>query len=137
MANKQLPLSLNSQTSTSVTEIAVARAVTMLRAVNAKYLIQLPDGDVVSHGGLELAPQKGAIKRKRRDPSVPYGAYTALIRAAGFDAMGVGDIVNIDTTGFEAESVRGVISARASKRWGNQSCITSVRGALIEVLRVQ
>jgi hypothetical protein len=137
MANKQLPLSLNNQAPASVTEIAVTRAVTMLRAANAKYLIQLPSGDVVSHGGLELAPQKRPVKRQRRDPSVPYGSYTALIRAAGFDDMAVGDIITVDTTGFEAESVRGVISARASKQWGNQSCISSVKDAMIEVLRVQ
>ncbi len=136
MANKQLPLSLNNQAPASVTEIAVTRAVTMLRAADAKYLIQLPGGDVISHGGLELAVPK-VNKRQRRDPSVPYGAYTALIRAAGFDDMAVGDIITIDTTGFEAESVRGVISARASKRWGNQACISSVKGAMIEVLRVQ
>jgi hypothetical protein len=136
MANNQLALNITPKTA-SVTEVAVTRAVTMLRAANAKYLIQLPNGDVISHGGLELAPQKGAIKRKRRDPSVPYGSYTALIRAAGFDNMAVGDIITIDTTGFEVECVRGVISARASKHWGNQACITSVKGAMIEVLRVQ
>jgi hypothetical protein len=135
MANNQLALNITAKTN-SVTEVAVTRAETLLRAANAKYLIQLPSGDVISHGGLELAVTK-PTKRQRRDPSVPYGSYTALIRAAGFDSMGVGDIVNIDTTGFDVESVRGVISARACKQWGNQSCITSVRGALIEVLRVQ
>jgi hypothetical protein len=136
MANNQLALNITPKTA-SVTEVAITRAVTMLRAASAKYLIQLPNGDVISHGGLELAPQKGAIKRKRRDPSVPYGSYTALIRAAGFDNMAVGDIIVVETTGFEAESVRGVISARASKLWGNQACISSVKGAMIEVLRVQ
>jgi hypothetical protein len=134
MANNQLFSSSNNQT--PVTEIAVTRAVTMLRAAKAKYLIQLPNGDVLSHGGLELAVPKN-ITRKRRDPSVPYGSYTALIRAAGLDSMAVGDIITIDTAGFDVEAVRGVISARACKAWGNRSSITAVKGSLIEVLRVQ
>ena len=127
-------MAITNQTA-SVTEIAVSRAVTMLRAANTKYLIQLPNGDVVSHGGLELAIPKNH-KRKRRDPSVPHGSYTALICAAGFDNMSVGDIITIDTTGFNIEAVRGGVSARACKKWGNKSCITSTRDTTIEVLRV-
>jgi hypothetical protein len=135
MANNQLALKIAPKNE-SVTEIAVTRATTMLRATNAKYLIQLPNGDILSHGGLELAVHKPS-KRQRRDPSVPHGSYTALICAAGFDSMAVGDIITIDTAGFDVESVRGVISARACKAWGNRSSITAVKGSMIEVLRVQ
>jgi hypothetical protein len=135
MANNQLALNITAKTD-SVTEVAVTRAETLLRAVKAKYIIQLPDGSVISQGGLELVVPK-LTKRQRRDPSVPYGSYTSLICACGFDQMQVGDVITIDTTGFDAESVRGVVSARASKLWGNKSSISSVKGSMIEVLRVQ
>ena len=135
MANNQLALNIAAKTD-SVTEVAVTRAETLLRAVKAKYIIQLADGSVISQGGLELATPK-LTKRQRRDPSVPHGAYTALITASGFDQMQVGDVLSIETAGFDEESVRGVVSARASKLWGNKSSISSVKGSTIEVLRVQ
>lgn len=135
MANNQLALNIAAKTD-SVTEVAVTRAETLLRAVKAKYIIQLADGSVISQGGLELVTPK-STKRQRRDPSVPYGAYTSLICASGFDQMQVGDVIAINTTGFDVEAVRGVVSARASKRWGNKACISSVKGTTIEVLRVQ
>jgi Fe-S cluster assembly ATPase SufC len=53
MANNQLALNIAAKTD-SVTEVAVTRAETLLRAVKAKYIIQLPDGSVISQGGLEL-----------------------------------------------------------------------------------
>ena len=140
MANNQLafPLaqSTAAPTTSSVVEKAISKAETMLKAVNAKYIVVLPDGSVISQGGLELAQPKQAIKRKRRDSDVPYGAYTILLQANGLDQMEKSDVIRVDAGAFSPEAVRGVACSRAAKLWGAGSVITTVVGTNVEILRV-
>jgi hypothetical protein len=137
MANNQLAFPLTPSTATpSVVEKAIAKAEVMLKAVNAKYIVVLPDGSVISQGGLELAQPKQAIKRKRRDTEVPYGAYTVLLQANGFDKMEKTDVLQVDVDAMSPESVRGVACSRAAKLWGAGSVITTVNGSTVEILRV-
>jgi hypothetical protein len=137
MANNQLAFPLTPPTATSsVVEKAIAKAEVMLKAVNAQYIVVLTDGSVISHGGLELAQPKQAIKRKRRDSAVPHGAYTVLLQANGFDKMEKTDVLQLDVGGFDPESVRGVACSRAAKMWGNGSVITTVNDSTVEILRV-
>ena len=121
----------------SVVDKAISKAEVMLKAVNAKYIVVLPDGSVISHGGLELAQPKQAIKRTRRDADVPYGAYTILLQANGFDKMEKTDVLQVDVGSMTPESVRGVACSRAAKLWGAGSVITTVNGTTVEILRVQ
>ena len=138
MANNQLAFPLTPSTATSsVVEKAISKAEVMLKAVNAKYIVVLPDGSVISHGGLELAQPKQAIKRTRRDADVPYGAYTILLQANGFDKMEKTDVLQVDVGSMTPESVRGVACSRAAKLWGAGSVITTVIGTTVEILRVQ
>ena len=123
-------------TTPSVVEKAISKAEVMLKAVNAKYIVVLPDGSVISQGGLELAQPKQAIKRKRRDSSVPHGTYTTFLQASGLDRMEKSDVIQVDVGGLEPEAVRGVACSRAVKLWGAGSVITTVRGRVLEVLRV-
>jgi hypothetical protein len=59
--NNQLSFPLNQSTTTpSVVEKAISKAETFLKAVNAKYIVVLPDGSVISHGELELAPTQAS-----------------------------------------------------------------------------
>jgi hypothetical protein len=133
----QLSFPLASTNATpSVVDKAISKAEVMLKAVNAKYIVVLPDGSVISQGGLELAQPKQAIKRKRRDTEVPYGAYTVLLQANGFDKMEKTDVLQIDTGAMSPESVRGVACSRAAKLWGAGSVITTVNGSTVEILRV-
>lgn len=142
MANtKQLSLSLNQTTTPtttmpSVVEKAVSKAELMLRAANAKYIIMLPDGSVISHGELELAQPKAPAKRQRRDASVPHGGYTAFLQVSGFDKMEKSDVLQLDVGAMEPEAVRGVACSRAAKLWGAGSVMTTVAGRVVEVLRV-
>jgi hypothetical protein len=138
MANTtQLSFPLNATNTTpSVVEKAIAKAEVMLKAVNAKYIVVLPDGSVISQGGLELAQPNQPIKRKRRDADVPYGAYTLLLQANGFDAMEKTDVLQVDVGAMAPESVRGVACSRAAKLWGAGSVITTVNGSTVEILRV-
>jgi hypothetical protein len=138
MANtNQLSFPLNTANATpSVVDKAISKAEVMLKAVNAKYIVVLPDGSVISQGGLELAQPKQAIKRKRRDTEVPYGAYTVLLQANGFDKMEKTDVLQVDVGAMSPESVRGVACSRAAKLWGAGSVITTVNGSTVEILRV-
>jgi hypothetical protein len=126
----------SSDATPSVVEKAIAKAEVMLKAVNAKYIVVLPDGSVISQGGLELAQPKQAIQRKRRDSAVPHGAYTVLLQANGFDAMEKSDVLQVDVGLMAPESVRGVACSRAAKLWGAGSVITTVNGSTVEILRV-
>lgn len=137
MANNQLAFPLTPSTATpSVVDKAISKAEVMLKAVNAKYIVVLPDGSVISQGGLELAQPKQAIKRKRRDAEVPYGAYTVLLQANGFDKMEKTDVLQVDVGAMSPESVRGVACSRSAKLWGAGSVITTVNGSTVEILRV-
>jgi hypothetical protein len=138
MANtNQLSFPLNtSSTTPSVVEKAISKAETFLKAVNAKYIVVLPDGSVISQGGLELAQPKQEGKRKRRDASVPHGAYTVLLQAKGLDNMEKSDVLQVDVGAMSPESVRGVACSRAAKLWGAGSVITTVNGSTVEILRV-
>lgn len=137
--NNQLSFPLNQSaapTTPSVVEKAISKAETFLKAVNAKYIVVLPDGSVISHGELELAQPKQALKRKRRDSSVPHGSYTVLLQANGLDSMEKSDVIKFDTGAFVPEAVRGVACSRAAKLWGAGSVITTVVGTTVEILRV-
>ena len=135
--NNQLSFPLAQSTTThSVVDKAISKAETFLKAVNAKYIVVLPDGSVISHGGLELTQPKQAGKRKRRDLSVPHGGYTVLLQANGFDQMNTSDVLQIDVGVMSAEAVRGVACSRAAKMWGAGSVITTVNGQVVEILRV-
>ena len=137
--NNQLSFPLNQSaapTTSSVVEKAISKAETFLKAVNAKYIVVLPDGSVISHGELELAQPKQAGKRKRRDMSVPHGGYTSVLQIGGFDKMEKSDVLQFDVGTMSAEAVRGVACSRAAKMWGAGSVITTVSGQVVEVLRV-
>ena len=135
--NNQLSFPLASTNTTpSVVEKAIAKAEVMLKAVNAQYIVVLTDGSVISHGGLELAQPKQAVKRKRRDSDVPHGTYTTFLQLKGFDAMEKSDVLQVDVGLMSPESVRGVACSRAAKLWGAGSVITTVNGSTVEILRV-
>lgn len=123
-------------TTSSVVDKAVSRAEVMLRAVNAKYIVVLPDGSVISQGGLELAQPKVPAKRTRRASEVPHGTYTTFLQTQGFDQMNKNDVLKIDAGSFNPEAVRGVACSRAVKLWGAGSIMTTVSGTTVEILRM-
>ena len=140
--NTQLSFPLNQETvapttTSSVVEKAISKAETMLKATNAKYIIVLPDGSVISHGELELARPKQRKKRTRRDSSVPHGTYTILLQSKGFDQMQKNDVLQVDAEAFEPEAIRGTACSRASRLWGAGSVLTTISGRVVEILRMK
>lgn len=120
---------------TAVSATALARAITLLTALKAEYVIKLPDAEPVVHGDLRLMPTK-PTKGKRRASTEPYGAYTNYCREQGVDKMQVGDVLAFTPFNLDAERVRSVASSLGGKTYGDGSVITAVRNGIVEILRV-
>jgi hypothetical protein len=122
---------------------ALARAETMLKAIDAKYILVLPQGVTITHGDLTLAePKKGVgrgkgVRRKRREEGVARGTYSDLVRAKGLESLAVGDSMKMEYEPFDPEAIRGAMSSVATRKWGNGSFITTRSGKLVELLRVK
>jgi hypothetical protein len=123
-------------TTKSVTATALSRAIGLLTALKAEYIIKLPDLDPIVQGDLQLMPAKPA-KGKRRPPTAPHGAYTNYCREQGVDKMQVGDVLSFKPDGFDAQRVRGVASSLGGKTYGDGSVITAVINGVVEIMRVQ
>ena len=110
------------------------KAVAMLSALKVDFVIKTEDGEYIKMGNLEVQePKTRATKRKSE---VPYGTYKNHIESFGFAAMQVGDVLVVPKGEYDAEAVRGSLSSRGCKLWGNGSTITSIVGDKVEVLRV-
>ena len=110
------------------------KAVAMLSALKVDFVIKTEDGEYIKMGNLEIQePKTRATKRKS---GVPYGTYKNYIESFGFTAMQVGDVLVVPKGTFDAETVRGSLSSRACKLWGNGSTTTAIVGDTIEILRV-
>ena len=123
-------------TTKSVTATALSRAIGLLTALKAEYIIKLPDLDPIVQGDLQLMPAKPP-KGKRRPPTAPHVAYTNYLREQGVDKMQVGDVLSFKPDGFDAQRVRGVASSLGGKCYGDGSVITAVHNGVVEILRVQ
>lgn len=124
-------------TTRSVTTTALARAIGLLTALKAEYIIKLPDLDLIVHGSMQLMPIKPPKPaRKRRESSAPHGAYTNFCRAKGVDKMQVGDVLSFTTDGLDVHRVRGVAGSLGAKLYGNDSVMTVVRGGIVEIMRI-
>jgi hypothetical protein len=120
---------------TSVTTTALARAITLLTALKADYIIRIPDLEPIVHGDMQLMPVKPP-KGKRSPATAPHGAYTNFCRAKGVDKMQVGDVLSFTTDELDVQRVRSVASSLGGKTYGDGSVITAVHGDLVEILRV-
>ena len=123
-------------TTKSVTATALSRAIGLLTALKAEYVIRIPDLEPIVQGNIQLMPTKPP-KGKRSAPTAPHGAYTRYCREKGVDKMQVGDVLSFTTDALDVQRVRSVASSLGGKTYGDGSVITTVRGSIVEILRVQ
>ena len=109
---------------------ALKHAVSMLDAINAKYVIVMPDGETVTRGDLKVDTSPKRVLKYPRDELKKY--YKSRM-----DAMAIGDVLDVKLPTKEmAIDVRGAASAYGSSKWGNKSYISAVEGTSVELLRI-
>ena len=113
-----------------VKEAALTRAISLLSAVGAQYIIVSPEGGVYSEGELQLAETK---KRKKR---APRGTYKHILITAGLDEMQVGQVLKIPKGKLELDHLQRLISSRSCSLWGPGAVTTATLPDGIEVLRI-
>lgn len=117
----------------NVKEITLNKALTLLRAVGAQYIVKTEDGTEHVHGDLKLAPSEPEkLKRKRR---VPVGTYHAIYNPLVKD-MKVGDEVLVPFNGYNPEHIQSAVTAHLSHVWGKGTYATHMAADGLQVLRV-
>lgn len=115
-----------------VSEVAITRALALLKSVNAQFKIITADGQ--EHGDLEVVQPK---ERKRQKGLYGYGELNHYFLPL-VEKMKPGEQVNVPFDRYECERLRGALSAWLVKKWGKGNTITSVNreSKVVEVLRV-
>lgn len=115
-----------------VQQIALTRALALLKSINAQFKIITPEGE--EHGELEVVIPK---ERRRTRGPYEYGALTRYV-APLLEKVQTADAVEIPFGEFDGERLRGAVSAYAVSLWGKGSAITAVNKerSVVELLRV-
>jgi hypothetical protein len=117
-----------------ISKIALSKAIMILAALKADYVIQIPDEPIINVGSLEVVAPR---ERKRRQSTAPYGTYSAFLTGKGFDKMQPSDVFLLEPGEFDAESLRSAAVSRGCKLWGNGSVISTIKNNVIEFMRLQ
>lgn len=117
-----------------MTSVIVERSIIALRASRAKFIIVMPDGEMIVEGDLKLEEPKP--QRKRQKSEFPRGALTAHYLPY-LEKMKPGDMVEIPFAGFPPAVLTGSISSRVCQLWGRKTATTAqnLEKNVVEVLR--
>ena len=113
---------------------AIEQAVSILTAVDAKFVISTSDGDVIKRGewnaGTKLSVTKTGKTRK------PNGAFADRYKPY-LENLKVGDVAEVSCDGFNYNGLQGAMTAWMSGLWGKGSYATSYNAAnnTLEVIR--
>lgn len=115
----------------SVQQLAIERAVNMLKGAGAQFKIITADGQ--HYGELEIAAPE---QRKRKVYTRPLGEMRDYFKPFVV-GMIPGGYVEIPAGKYELEDIRGPLSAWMHSKWGTGSAITSINREknVVEVIR--
>lgn len=121
-------------------EVALNRALAMLRAAGCSYIVLDPEMNRYVHG--DVYPVKEQPKPSKRQElwakkGRKYGDIAAYIKPY-IDSLEIGDVVVVPYGPFVEERVRlqASLSSTCSKRFGNGSHLTHLNEQGVELLRV-
>lgn len=117
-----------------ITQNVLAKAVALLKALKAEYVIQLPNEPIIKEGSIEIVVPK---IRKKRGATAPIGTYKNFLIDKGFDQMMIGDVLRLDPGTLNIDSVRSSAVSRGCSIWGNGSIMSTIKNNVIEVMRLQ
>ena len=114
-----------------VKELALVKALAMLRSAGAQYIIKVGDA-VHTHGDLKLAPPEPERKRVQRVPMNTYkNIYEPILRDIKPE-----ESVLIPWNGLSQDGMQAACCAWCSKYWGKDTYLTHRTDAGLEVLRM-
>jgi hypothetical protein len=116
-----------------VRTIALDRAIALLKAAGCKYAIVPLEGEPILQG-VEIALPK---ERKKRTGSVyKFGELAKYYKSVLSLDADIGSVQLLPLNGYDANVLRGSISAWLSTHWGNKTYITNLKDDVLEILRV-
>lgn len=118
----------------SVKQIAIDRAVVMLKAAGAQFVILNEAGEKITHGNIDIAVPVERKRRTKTDRPIGalinyYGPFLAPLKA--------GDSATVPRGDFNLKEIRAAMSAYACHKWGKKSAIVATKDDdHVEILRL-
>lgn len=111
-----------------VQQVALERAITMLKSLNCAFEVQDPDGQVYKHG------EKVKAKRAWSDT----GREVGLVVRESLGNIKVGEVKKVPIGNLPVNTVQSRCSTHMCNRFGSGSSVTSINReeGVIEVLRL-
>jgi hypothetical protein len=116
-------------------QIALSKALAMLRGAGTKYIVIDGDGTEFTHGDLKLAPPPSEVKPRTRNVQVPMGTYHKMYEPILKDLQ-PGQTAVIPYNGLEPKGMQSACSAWCNKPWGSGSTMSHQAPNGLEIMRI-
>ncbi len=113
-----------------IQQVALSKALAMLKGAGAKYIVVLPDGAEHVLGDLKLAPRA----RKRVQVVAP-GTYKKIYEPL-LNTLEVGDVAQVPVDQFDGKALQSACISWSNRQWGVGSCISHRTKKHIEIMRI-
>lgn len=120
---------------TVLQQLALSKALAMLKGAGAQYIVRMPDGAEHVLGDLKLAPPEPEVKPRTRKPRVPVGTYKNIYESYLKD-LEVGSVALVPTEGVDGRALQSACTAWCNTRWGIGACMSHRTETHVEVMRV-
>ena len=117
----------------NVKTVALNRALAMLNAAGARYVVITAEGETHAVGGLEVAEKREP--KRHKNPARPVGTLVKYYKPL-IENMAVGDVVVVPYNSFACRELRSAMSAWTVKYWGKGSSIIHANDVGLELLRL-
>lgn len=116
-------------------QMALAKALAMLKGAGAQYIVRMPDGAEHILGDLKLAPPEPEVKPRVRKPRVPLGTYSAIYEPHLKD-LEIGAVALVPVEGVDGRALQSACTGWCNSRWGVGACMSHRTDSHIEIMRV-
>tara|TARA_R110000868_G_scaffold3730_2_gene23090 strand:- start:109 stop:477 length:369 start_codon:yes stop_codon:yes gene_type:complete len=116
-------------------QIALSKALAMLRGAGTKYIVIDGDGTEFIHGDLKLAPPAPEVKPRTRKVLVPMGTYNNVYEPILKDLQS-GQTAVIPYNGLDSKGLQSACTAWCSKQWGKGSTMSHQSPDGLEIMRI-
>lgn len=120
---------------TEIQQLALSKALAMLKGAGAKYIVVLPDGTEHALGDLKLAPPEPEVKPRTRTQLVPMGTYKNIYEPL-LKNLEVGGVAMVPTEGVDARGLQSACTAWCNTKWGVGACMSHRTDSHVEIMRV-